>query len=101
MIELIEKTLLVGVGVLSLSQKKADEFLDEIKQHLNVSEEEGKALFDKIRTTAEESRARFEAIAKEEVEKSFKRMGGVTRDEFDKLIKKVTKLEKQLKELSH
>lgn len=97
MIEIIEKTLLAGVGVLSLSQQKADEFLEEIKQRLNISEEEGRALLDKIKAAADESRAKFEEIAREEVEKSFKRLGLVTKDEFDKLKKKITKLEKTLK----
>ena len=98
MIELIEKTLLAGVGVLSLSQKKADELLDEIKQRLNISEEEGRALLDKIKQTAEESRTRLEEIAKEEVEKSIKRIGVVSSKDFDSLKRKVNKLEKSLKE---
>ena len=98
MIELIEKSLLAGVGALSLSQQKADEFLIEIKQRLNVGEEEGRALLDKFRATADESRSRLEEIAREEVVKAIKRMGGVTQDEFDKLKKKVSKLEKALKE---
>lgn len=101
MIELIEKTLLAGVGALSLSQQKADEYLEEIKQRLNISEEEGRELLDKIRTTAEESRSRLEQIAKEEVEKSMKRLGVVTQKEFDSLKKKVSKLEKALKEVGN
>ena len=96
MIELIEKSLLAGVGALSLSQQKADEFLIEIKQRLNVGEEEGRALLDKFRTMADESRSRLEEIAREEVVKAINRMGGVTQDEFNKLKKKVSKLEKAL-----
>ena len=101
MIELFEKTLLAGVGALSLSQQKADEYLEEIKQRLNISEEEGRELLNKIKTTAEESRSRFEQIAREEVEKSMKRMGVVTQKDFDSLKKKVTKLEKALKEVGN
>ena len=98
MIELIEKTLLAGVGALSLSQKKADELLDEIKQRLDISEEEGRALLDKIKQTAEESRTKLEEIAREEVEKSMKRIGVVSSKDFDSLKRKVSKLEKSLKE---
>jgi len=101
MIELIEKTLLAGVGALSLSQQKADEYLEEIKQKLNISEEEGRELLNKIKTTAEESRSRFDQIAREEVEKSMKRMGVVTQKDFDSLKKKVSKLEKMLKEVGN
>lgn len=101
MIEIIEKTLLAGVGALSLSQKKADEFLDEMKQKLNMNEEEGRELLNKIRSTAEESRAKFEEIARDEVMKSLERVGVVTRKDFDSLKKKVSKLEKALKEKGH
>jgi len=98
MIEMIEKTLLAGVGALSLSQKKADEFLDEIKDRMNISEEEGRSLLEKIRKTADEGRARLEQIAREEVEKSMERIGVVAKKDFDILKKKVTKLEKSIKE---
>lgn len=98
MIEMIEKTLLAGVGVLSLSQKKADEFIEELKEKMNLNEEEGRALLDKIKETAKESRQRLEEIAKEEVEKSMQRVGVVSLKDFDALKKKVAKLEKALKE---
>ena len=97
MIEIVEKTLLAGVGALSLSQQKADELLNEIKQRLNISEEEGRAMLEKIKATANESRSRLEEIAKEEVEKSMKRLGLVSQKDFDALKRKVTKLEKALK----
>ena len=97
MIELIEKTLLAGVGALSLSQQKADELLNEIRQRLNISEEEVRALLEKLKTTANESRARLEEIAREEVEKSMKRIGVVAQKDFDALKRKVSKLEKELK----
>jgi len=97
MIEIVEKTLLAGVGALSLSQQKADELLNEIKQRLNISEEEGRALMEKIKSTATESRTRLETIAREEVEKSMKRLGLVAQKDFDALKRKVAKLEKALK----
>ena len=101
MIEMIEKTLLAGVGALSLSQKKADEFLDEIKERMNLSEEEGRSLLEKIKKTADESRERLEQIAREEVEKSMERIGVVPRKDYDALEKRVKKLEKALKESKH
>jgi len=99
MLELLEKTLLAGMGAVSLSQKKTEEFVQELKQRFNVSEEEGKALLDKLKDATRDNQKKLEELAKEEVKTACERLGVVTMEEFDKLQKKVTKLEKQLKEL--
>ena len=46
MIELFEKTMLTAVGAMTLTQKKAEEMLKELREKLNISEEEGKAFLD-------------------------------------------------------
>jgi polyhydroxyalkanoate synthesis regulator phasin len=97
MIELLEKTLLAGMGALSLSQKKAEELTQELKQRFNVSEEEGKALLSRLQEGARENQQKLEELARGEVRLACERMGVVTREEFDKLAKKVSHLEKQLK----
>lgn len=97
MIELLEKTLLAGMGAVSLSQKKAEELLQELKQRLNVSEEEGKALLERLQESARENQKKLEELARDEVRLACERMGVVTREDFEKLRKKVVQLEKQLK----
>lgn len=99
MLELVEKTLLAGIGALSLTQKKAEEMIDDLKKRLNLSEEEGKALLDKLQSAAKENQQRLEERACEEVKKACDRVGVVTVEDFHKLQKKVTQLEKQLKAL--
>ena len=97
MLELVEKTLLAGIGALSLTQKKAEELFDEIKDKLNLSEEEGKKFLDKLKDAAKENQQRLEDLAQEEVKKACGRIGVVTTEEFSKLQKKVEHLEKQFK----
>jgi len=97
MLELVEKTLLAGIGALALTQKKAEELLDELKDKLNLSEDEGKKLLDKFQDAAKEGRQRVEELAQEEVKKACGRIGVVTAEEFGKLQKKVEHLEKQFK----
>ena len=99
MIELLEKTLLAGMGALSLSQKKAEELIQELKQRFDVSEEEGKALLSRLQDSARENQQKLEELARGEVRLACERMGVVTREEFDKLAKKVGQLEKQLKSM--
>lgn len=100
MIELFEKTLMVGVGALSLSQKKGEELLKELKERFDLSEEEGKKLLERLQSYTDEQRNKLSALAEEEVKKTCARLGVVTQDDFAKLQKKVAQLEKQLKTLA-
>ena len=97
MIDLIGKTVLAGIGVLALSQKKAEELVEDLKTKLNLSEEEGRSLLEKLKLAAEENRQKLETIARDEVEKSLHRIGLVSKSDFDTLKKKVANLEKRLK----
>ena len=97
MIELIEKTLMTAMGAVSLSQKKAEELLAEMKQRFNMTEEEGKAFLQRLETAALDNQRKLEALAREEVQKSCSRLGLVSKEEFSKLQRKVQQLEKKLK----
>ena len=97
MIDMIEKTVLAGIGILALSQKKAEELAEELKEKLNISEEEGRSLLENLKAAAEENRQKLEKIAREEVEKNLNRIGIVSQHDFDTLKKKVASLEKRLK----
>jgi len=96
MIELFEKTLLTAVGAMTLTQKKAEELLQELREKLNVSEEEGKAFLQKVQDAVEQNQEKLQEQAREEVKKACERMGLVTSAEFDKLKKKVAQLEKKI-----
>ena len=97
MIDMIEKTVLAGIGALALSQKKAEELVEEMKSKLNISEEEGRSLLENLKAAVEENRQKLEDIAREEVEKNLSRIGVVNKSDFDALKKKVATLEKRLK----
>jgi len=97
MLELFEKTLLAGIGTLALTQKKAEELKDDLKERFNLSEEEGKKFLEKLQSMVKENQAKLEELAREEVKKACERAGLVTEEELTKLKKKVEHLEKQLK----
>jgi polyhydroxyalkanoate synthesis regulator phasin len=96
MFELLEKAVLTGLGALSLTQKKAEEILAELKEKYKLSEEEGKAFLDKVQGMAKEGRERIAEIADAEVKKVIERVGLVPREEFDRLQKRLEELEKRL-----
>jgi polyhydroxyalkanoate synthesis regulator phasin len=93
MFDLFEKAVLTGFGFLSLSQKKAEEFLEELKEKYKVSEEEGKAFLEKMQGIAKESREKVTEMAEAEVKKTIDKLGLVSREEFDRLQKRVEALE--------
>ncbi|WP_321365682.1 phasin family protein [uncultured Desulfuromusa sp.] len=100
MLEIVEKTLLTGIGAVALTQKKAEELIDDLKKRMNLTEEEGKNLLEKLREAAKDNQKKLEEMAQEEVRKACGHMGVITADEFTKLQHKVEQLEKQLKTLT-
>ncbi|HEX9777411.1 MAG TPA: phasin superfamily protein [Geopsychrobacteraceae bacterium] len=99
MLELFEKTLLAGIGALTLTQKKGEELIQELKERLDLTEEEGKKLLSKVESATRENQTRLEELAREEVRKAGQRMGLVASEDFEKLKKKVSQLEKRVKSL--
>ncbi len=96
MFELFEKAALTGIGALSLTQKKGEELLAELKEKYKVSEEEGKAFLDKIQGVAKETREKIAEAAEAEVKKTVERIGLVSKDDYDLLKQRVEELEKKL-----
>lgn len=96
MLEIVEKTLLAGIGTLALTQKKTEELIEDLKERLNLSEEEGKNLLEKFRKAAQENQEKLETMAQEEVQKACDRIGVVTQEQLDALQKRVEDLEKRL-----
>jgi len=99
MIELIEKTMLAGMGALSLTQQKAEELVKEMKERLDLSEEKGREWIDHLQKTAAENQKKLEAVAQEEVRKACDRVGVATDEDLKKLKSKINKLEKEVKAL--
>ncbi len=99
MIELFEKTMLTAVGAMTLTQKKAEEMMNEMREKFNISEEEGKAFLKKLQESAAQNQEKLQEQAREEVKQACERMGVVTAEEFDKLKKKLASLERKVASL--
>jgi len=93
MLELLEKAVMTTIGVAAMTQKKAEDLVAEMKDRFKISEDEGKQFVDKIQSLAKESRAKIQAIAEDEVQKVVDRLGLVSRDDYDRLAKRVEELE--------
>jgi len=93
MLDLLEKAVMTTIGVAAITQKKAEELVAEMKERFKLSEDEGKNLVDRIQAIAKESRDKVGEMAESEVQKVVERLGLVSREEFDRLSKRVQELE--------
>ncbi|MEI6205887.1 MAG: phasin family protein [Desulfuromonadales bacterium] len=93
MLEMFEKAVMTTIGVAAITQKKAEELVVEMKDRYKLSEEEGKHLVDRIQTIAKESSEKVREMAEVEVQKVVDRLGLVSREEFNRLSKRVQELE--------
>jgi len=95
MFEMAEKIMLTGMGALCMTQKKAEEMANEMKERFNMTEEEGKAFVEKMQQNFEQSQKKLEEMAQQEIRQAADRLGMVSREEFEKLQQRVEQLEHQ------
>jgi len=97
MFEQLEKAFLAGLGAVALSKKKTEEFLAELKESYKMNEEEGKAFLERTQGMVQEGRKRLAEMAETEVNKVVDKLGLISREEFDSLLKRVEELEEKLR----
>jgi polyhydroxyalkanoate synthesis regulator phasin len=99
MFELLEKTLLAGVGALALTQQKVEELVSELQQRFNLAEDKSRDLLARLSEATRSNQQKLEQAAREEVQKVCTDLGLVNHKDLARLEKKLRALEKQLKEL--
>jgi len=94
---LIKKTILAGLGVLSLSHEKAEKIVKDLIKRGEVAETEEAKFVKDLMKQAEKNRVEIETKIKKMVEKTLTKLDIPTRKELNELKEKVNKLTKQLK----
>lgn len=98
MFELLEKTLLTALGAAALTQKKTEEIMQEMKARYKLSEDEGRVFLERLQELARAGRERTSELAEGEVKKALDRVGLVSREDFERLERRVKVLEARLQE---
>lgn len=96
MLDVLTKTVLTGLGALSVSQKLVEEAVDELRSRYRLSEEEGKALLDRLSGMTREGKERTVEMLEEEMNRVIDRMGLVKRSDYELLLRRVEALEQKL-----
>ncbi len=100
MSEMLRKMGLFSIGVISLTQEKAEEFTQEMIKKGEMSREEGKKFVRDILSEKEKQIKDIEDKIDEKVEKVIQKSGLVMKSDLDALEKKIEKLEKTIQSIS-
>ncbi|MCZ7361999.1 MAG: phasin family protein [Candidatus Methanoperedens sp.] len=96
MSEMIRKMGLFGVGVVSMTQEKIEEFTQEMIKTGEISREEGKKFVKEILSEKEKQVNDLEEKINKKVNDTIKKSGIVMKSDLDALEKKIEKLEKTI-----
>ena len=88
MANILEKTLLMGLGVFTLTREKVREAVNELVEEEGVEPEEAEKLADALVSKGEKEREELRDMVRQEV----RRVKPVTRKEFDALKAQVDDL---------
>ncbi len=93
--EVIKKAMLVGLG----AQAKAKEFVEELVKAGELSKSEASTIVKEWTTKAEESTKEFDKRMKDTVSNILEKLNIPSRDDIERLEKKVQALNGRLKKL--
>ncbi len=100
MSEMLRKMGLFGIGVISLTQEKLDEFTQEMIKKGEMSREEGKKFVKEVLSEKEKQVKDLEEKINEKVNETIKKSGIVMKSDFDALERKIEKLEKTIQTMA-
>ena len=95
MFDLIQKTMLTGVGLVAMTREKVEELAKELTEKGKLSEKEGKELIDDLLKKYEQAKKDLDNKMEERVKKVLKKMDVATQKDIRKLEKKITHLEQK------
>ncbi len=97
MTDIFEKTLYLGLGIISMTKDKAEEIIDELVEKGKMSEDESAKAVKDLMNRAEKERKALDDKINESLEKAIKRMHLATRKDIEEINKKLDMLAKKEK----
>jgi len=100
MSEMFRKMGLFGIGVISLTQEKMEEFTQEMVKKGELSKDEGKKFVKDILSQQEKQLKEIEEKINETVRENLKKSGVVMKSDIASLERKIEKLEKTIQSMA-
>lgn len=100
MSDMFKKMGLFGIGVITLTQEKIEEFSQEMIKKGEISREEGKKFVKQVLSEQEKQMKELETRINERVKETLEKSGVVMRSDVTALEKKIDKLEKTIQAMA-
>ncbi len=98
--EQLERSLLMGIGLLSLTREKAQTIVEELVKQGEVARSEVKDVTNKLLERGEEERQALSKVVRKEVDGALTEMRIATQSDVEAIKKQLIDLEQQLTALS-
>jgi polyhydroxyalkanoate synthesis regulator phasin len=99
-LEMLRKMGLFGIGVISLTQEKLEEFTQEMIKKGDMSREEGKKFVKEVLSEKEKQIKEVEDKINEKVKEAIDKSGIVMKSDMEALERKIDKLEKTIQTMA-
>ncbi len=99
MSDMVRKMGLFGIGVISLTQEKIEEFSQEMIKKGEMSKEEGKKFVKEVLSEKEKQMKDIENKLNERVKETLEKSGVVMKSDIAALERKIEKLEKTVQSM--
>ena len=99
MIDIIKKSMFMGIGFASITRDKIEEVVSELKNQGAISESEGKKLIDDFLAQTEKSKKDIEKTVASATESAFEKLDLARRSDVEELKLLVKDLQEQIKEM--
>jgi len=93
--KLIERSILAGIGLLSLTREKSQEFVDELVKRGEVRHDESKDLVEHLVKRGEEEREAMSRLVRDDVATVMNELDIVTKKDIQNLANKIDALSKE------
>lgn len=93
----LKKLLYAGVGLAAQATEKFENAIDDLVSKGKISDNEGKKIVDDFFKKSDKKKDEFEGKFKKATEEIVSRFNYVRKKDFDSVVKKIEKLEKEMK----
>ncbi|MBU4372904.1 MAG: phasin family protein [Euryarchaeota archaeon] len=100
MSDMFRKMGLFGIGIITLTQEKVEEFSQEMIKKGEISKEEGKKFVKEVLSEKEKQLKDIEEKINERVRENIKKSGVVMKSDIESLERKIEKLEKTIQSMA-
>ena len=93
MLDIIKKSMEIGLGAVTITREKLQEITDDLVVRGNLSKKEGGEILNDLLKSADEGQKRMKSLVEEKVHAALKEAGIATKEDVKALEGKIAKLE--------